>query len=179
MPVRRIRGGLVIACVITLVTTGAWSRGRPRLTPASGARLSSCAELATTFRFAYTTITLAETVPSSTLTWGGHAIGAHCCQSEMYRRTSPQDGKRYAIGFEMRRRTPGRAASSTRPTADGCRIPRPRRRWSRATTALQRACGHHSDAGHSAATMQLGIDFQARLDYGYQAAAKLRPWPRR
>ena len=33
-----------------------------RLSPASGARLSSCAELATTFRFAHTTITSAEPV---------------------------------------------------------------------------------------------------------------------
>ena len=34
---------------------------------------------------------------------GGAAIEAHCLvKGEMHRRVSPQDGKSYAIGFEMR-----------------------------------------------------------------------------
>ena len=98
-----VRCGVAMACAVTLATTGSCYRDQTRLSPASGARLSSCAELATTFRFANTTITSAEPVPSGALTWGGDAIGAHCLvKGEMYRRTSPQDGKSYAIGFEMR-----------------------------------------------------------------------------
>ena len=40
---------------------------------------------------------------SGALSWGDDAIGAHCLvRGEVHRRTSPQDGKSYAIGFEMR-----------------------------------------------------------------------------
>ena len=75
----------------------------PQLAAASGAPLANCATLASGFGFANTTIASAETVAAGTATWGGAPIAAHCLvKGEMYRRTSPQDGKSYAIGFEMR-----------------------------------------------------------------------------
>ena len=97
----------------------------------------------------------------------------------MYRRTSPQDGKSYAIGFEMRlpEAWNGRFFYQANGGLDG-----------RVTTALggggpvQRTALQQgfavisSDAGHSGGDdPSFGIDFQARLDYGYQAAAKLTP----
>jgi hypothetical protein len=152
----------------------------PQLSAATGASLSSCAQLATAFRFANTTITSAESVPSGRLTWGGGSIDAHCLvKGEMYRRTSPQDGKSYAIGFEMR--LPGAwngrffyqangGIDGSVATAQGGGGPVP-------TTALQQGFAViSSDAGHSGSSdPSFGIDFQARLDYGYQAAAKLTP----
>lgn len=75
----------------------------PQLPPATGAALTSCSGLAAAFQFANTTIASAEQVAAGTLSWGGTSIAAHCLvKGEMYARTSPQDGLRYAIGFEMR-----------------------------------------------------------------------------
>ena len=97
----------------------------------------------------------------------------------MYRRTSPQDGKSYAIGFEMRlpEAWNGRFFYQANGGLDG-----------RVTTALggggpmpataleQGFAVISSDAGHSGPNdASFGIDNQARLDYGYQATAKLTP----
>jgi feruloyl esterase len=77
--------------------------GLPQLAAATGASLRSCADLATRFTHPNTTIASAETVAAGTATWGTAAIAEHCLvKGEMYRRTSPQDGQSYAIGFEMR-----------------------------------------------------------------------------
>jgi len=170
----------VIACALTVATAGCSGDRRPQLSAASGASLSSCTELGTTFRFPHTTITSAEPVPSGTLTWGGAAIGAHCLvEGEMYRRVSPQDGKSYAIGFEMRlpnawngrffyQANGGLDGHVATALGGGNAVP---------TTALQLGFAViSSDAGHSGPTdASFGIDFQARLDYGYQAARKLTP----
>ena len=97
----------------------------------------------------------------------------------MYRRTSPQDGKSYAIGFEMRLPNDwnGRffyqangGIDGTVSTALGGGGPVP-------TPALQQGFAVvSSDAGHTGANdPSFGVDAQARLDYGYQAVAKLTP----
>ena len=97
----------------------------------------------------------------------------------MHRRTSPQDGKSYAIGFEMRLPNAwnGRffyqangGIDGTVSTALGGGGPAP-------TTALEQGFAViSSDAGHSGPDdPSFGIDYQARLDYGYQATAKLTP----
>jgi Tannase and feruloyl esterase len=180
MTLRNLRRGLAIAYAITFATSCSGYHAPRPLSPARSASLSSCAELATTFRFAHTTITWAEPVPSGTLTWGGNAIGAHCLvRGEMYRRTSPQNGKTYAIGFEMRLPNVwnGRFFYQANGGMDG-----------RVTTALggggpeptvglqQGFAVISSDAGHSGPDdASFGIDVQSRLDYGYQAAAKLTP----
>lgn len=176
----RYAGGVAIACALTLAASCSASDGRPRLWPARGASLSSCTGLAATFRFARTEISSAQPVPPGTLTWGGDPIGAHCLvQGEMYRRTSPQDGKSYAIGFEMRlpdvwngrffyQANGGMDGRVTTALGGGGPVP---------TVPLQQGFAViSSDAGHSGADdASFGIDFQARLDYGYQAAAKLTP----
>ena len=76
-------------------------------------------------------------------------------------------------------RARGTAASSTRPTAESMeRVPTALGGGGpMPTTALQEGFAViSSDAGHSGPhDPSFGVDFQARLDYGYQAAAKLTP----
>jgi len=170
----------IVVCVPLFDASGGGDDAPPQLSAAAGAALSSCTRLATVFQFANTTITSAEVVSSAKLTWGGSSIDAHCVvKGEMYRRTSPQDGKSYAIGFEMRLPNAwnGRffyqangGIDGNVSTALGGGGPMP-------TAALQQGFAViSSDAGHSGSTdPSFGIDFQARLDYGYQAAAKLTP----
>ncbi len=173
--------GASLACTTTLLVGAvAADEALPRLSAATGARLTSCKELATAFRFAGTTLMSSEPVASGTLEWAGRDIGAHCLvRGEMFRRTSPQDGRSYAIGFEMRlpNEWNGRFFYQANGGIDGNVAlalggggPAP-------ATALQQGFAViSSDAGHSGGNdPAFGVDFQARLDYGYQAAAKLTP----
>jgi feruloyl esterase len=169
-----------VACALLLASSARGDDALPRPSIASGASLSSCAQLAAGFHFPNTTITSAEPVPPGTLKWGGHAIDAHCLvKGEMHRRTSPQDGKSYAIGFEMRLPNAwnGRFFYQANGGMDGSVSPALGGGGPTPTTALQQGFAVvSSDAGHSGASdPSFGIDFQARLDYGYQAAAKLTP----
>lgn len=169
-----------IACAATLATVGCSTDSLPRLSAATPATLSSCSELATTFQFAHTTIASAEPVEAGALKWAGRGIGAHCLvHGEMYRRTSAQDGKSYAIGFEMRLPNDwsGRFFYQANGGIDGRVSPALGGGGPVPTTALEQGFAViSSDAGHSGPDdPSFGIDFQARLDYGYQAVAKLTP----
>ncbi len=172
--------GAAVACAALFAGHVGGGDALPQLPAATGAGLSSCTQLATAFQFANTTIASAESVRSGTLTWGGRAIGAHCLvKGEMYRRTSPQDGKSYAIGFEMRLPNAwnGRLFYQANGGIDGSVATALGGDGPTPTTALQQGFAViSSDAGHSGSfDPSFGIDFQARLDYGYQAAAKLTP----
>ena len=152
----------------------------PRLSPATGAPLSSCQALATGFTFPNTAIERVELVAAGTSSWGGRPIPAHCLvKGQMHRRTSPQDGKAYAIGFEMRlpEAWTGRFFYQANGGMDGSVAPALGGGGPQPTVALQRGFAViSSDAGHAGANdPSFGLDFQARLDYGYQAAAKLTP----
>jgi feruloyl esterase len=162
------------------ITVSAGAGELPRLPAATAASLASCSRLATTFRFANTTIASAESVPAGRLTWAGRSVDAHCLvKGEMHRRTSPLDGKSYAIGFEMRLPSAwsGRFFYQANGGIDGSISPAQGGGGPVPTTALQQGFAViSSDAGHSGPSdPSFGIDFQARLDYGYQAAAKLTP----
>jgi hypothetical protein len=75
----------------------------PQLSPAVGATLAACTELATRINYPEAVITAASSVAAGTLTIGGKPVGAHCLVTgQLQRRTSPVDGQAYAIGFEMR-----------------------------------------------------------------------------
>ncbi len=154
----------------------------PQLAEASGATLPSCTDLATRINFANTTITAATAVAAGALTVAGSPVAAHCQVSgRMFARTSAVDGRSYAIGFEMRlpNNWNGRYFYQANGGIDGSVVP--------ATGgiggggALDNALNKgfaviSSDAGHAAAAGPFfGIDPQARLDYGYQAVAKLTP----
>jgi hypothetical protein len=152
----------------------------PQLAPATGATLASCTDLATRFQFGNTTITSAQAVEAGALSWGGSPIAAHCLiTGEMFRRTSPQDGNAYAIGFEMRLPVAwnGRFFYQANGGSDGLIQPALGGGGPQPSVALQQGFAViSSDAGHTGqGNLAFGLDFQARLDYGYQAAAKLTP----
>jgi hypothetical protein len=155
----------------------------PQLTPAQGTTLASCAELVSKFSFTNTTVTSAEAVAEGTLAIGPTSVpvSAHCLvKGEMHRRVSPQDGKSYAIGFEMRlpNNWNGRFFYQGNGGIDGSVVPAtgPVSGGPNTTNALKQGFAViSSDAGHSGNDPSFGLDFQARLDYGYQAAVKLTP----
>jgi pimeloyl-ACP methyl ester carboxylesterase len=152
----------------------------PQLSPAVGATLGTCADIATRNNYPDTTITAANSIAAATLTVAGKPVAAHCqVRGQMLRRVSPVDGQSYAIGFEMRLplNWNGRFFYQANGGIDG----------SVATAVgpvgaspLDNALNQgfamiSSDAGHSGPTPFFGIDPQARLDYGYGAIGKLTP----
>ncbi|CAN5361208.1 tannase/feruloyl esterase family alpha/beta hydrolase [soil metagenome] len=154
----------------------------PQLTAATGATLPSCTDLATKLSFANTTITAANTIAAGTLTIAGQPVAAHCqILGKMNSRVSAVDGNSYAIGFEMRLPNDwnGRFFYQANGGIDGSVVT--------ATGGVNGGGGLtsalgmgfaviSSDAGHLGSQgPNFGIDPQARLDYGYQAAATLTP----
>jgi feruloyl esterase len=153
----------------------------PQLSAATGAALSSCTDLAGRISYPNTTITAANAIPAGTLTIAGKPVPAHCqITGKMFQRVSPVDAQSYAIGFEMRLPnawngrffyqanggTDGSVLMATGPVGGGGPL----------DSALNMGFAViSSDAGHSGQTANFGIDPQARLDYGYQAAGKLTP----
>lgn len=171
------------AAVTLLAACGTTSQQQPpQLAPATPAALHACSDLPARFTFANTAITAASVVPAGTLKVGGRDVAEHCLVTgRMFERTSPVDGKAYAIGFEMRlpRDWNGRFFYQGNGGLDGFVQP--------ATGAVsgggpvthalhQGFAVLSSDAGHNVSQLPLfGLDPQARLDYGYQAVGKLTP----
>lgn len=154
----------------------------PQLAAATAGTLQSCTDLASKISFANTTISAASAVAAGTLTVAGTPVPAHCkVTGSMFPRVSTTDGNSYAIGFEMRLPNAwnGRFFYQANGGIDGSVVT--------ATGAVNGGGGltHalnmgfaviSSDAGHAGALgPNFGIDPQARLDYGYQAVAKLTP----
>ena len=154
----------------------------PQLSAATGATLASCTDLVTRIAFPNTTVTAANAIAAGTLMVAGTPVPAHCqVTGSMYARTSAVDGKSYAIGFEMRLPNTwnGRFFYQANGGIDGSVVT--------ATGAVNGGAGLtnalnmgfaviSSDAGHVGSQGPFfGIDPQARLDYGYQAVAKLTP----
>jgi feruloyl esterase len=146
--------------------------------------LQACTDLAARAALPGTVYTSVTDVPAGTVTVGGVAMAApaHCLvQGRMNERTSPVDGQRYAIGFEMRLPAAwnGRFFYQANGGLDGVVVPAlggiggggPR------SSALQMGFAVISaDAGHAGAMgPRFGLDPQARLDYGYNAVAQLTP----
>ena len=175
----------LVAAAGAALLAGCWGgdgdASLPQLKAAQGATLRSCAELASAFSHPNTTLTAAEPVAAGAAVWAGAPIAAHCrITGEMFRRTSPQDGNSYAIGFEMRLPTAwnGRFFYQANGGSDGVVWPAlGSQPGPQPSVALQQGFAViSSDAGHSGqGNLAFGIDFQARLDYGYQAVAKLTP----
>ena len=175
------------ACVVALTACGLDSDDDtapaiPQLTPASGAALASCGDLVTRFAYAGTAITASNPIAAGVLTVAGQPVPAHCqLLGKMNQRTGAVDGQSYAIGFEMRLPnawngrffyqanggTDGAVLTATGGVNGGAAL----------TNALTMGFAViSSDAGHNAAqNPSFGVDLQARLDYGYQAAAVLTP----
>lgn len=170
---------------ITLTASGAAlmgcsTPGTGTLKPAQGAPQIHCAELVSQFRHPATVIDTAQPVAAGALQQGGQVIGAHCRVTGRMHPRKGSDGRDYAIGFEMRlpQDWNGRFYYQGNGGLDGAVQP--------ATGALgggpltgalaQGFAVISSDAGHTGAqTGVFGLEPQARLDYGYQAVAKLTP----
>lgn len=182
---RKLWSGTVgAATLLTLISAcgGNDDATLPQLSAATGAALPSCTDLAARISFANTTITAANAIAAGTLTVAGTPVPAHCqITGQMNARVSAVDGNNYAIGFEMRLPNAwnGRFFYQANGGIDGSVVT--------ATGGVNGGAGLtnaltmgfaviSSDAGHLGAQgPTFGIDPQARLDYGYQAAATLTP----
>ncbi|GJJ04378.1 hypothetical protein RugamoR64_49160 [Duganella rhizosphaerae] len=189
---RRVLNGTPLAalCLSAVALSGCGGDGGtvpsaaaalPQLAVASGAKLSTCTDLAGKIAYPNTTIASAASVAAGVLTVADKPVPAHCLvKGSMYQRVGPVDGQNYAIGFEMRLPVDwnGRFFFQANGGLDGAVL-----------TATGEVGGGgqldhalnqgfaviSSDAGHGAATPLFGLDPQARLDYGYQASGKLAP----
>jgi len=155
----------------------------PQLAAAQPAAFTgTCAALAAKLgTLANTTISATTDVAAGTLLVGGQPVPAHCLVSgKMHERVSAVDGNTYAIGFEMRLPLAwnGRFFHQGNGGIDGSVVTATGSFGGGPLThALHQGFAVlSSDAGHAAALGPFfGIDPQARLDYGYQAAIKLTP----
>ena len=155
----------------------------PQLGQAAPAALvGNCADLALRLAgLANTTLTASADVAAGALTVGGQPVPAHCrITGKMFERTSTVDGNTYAISFEVRLPLAwnGRFFHQGNGGIDGSVVTATGAEGGGSLThALHKGFAVlSSDAGHAAALGPFfGIDPQARLDYGYQAAAKLTP----
>lgn len=155
----------------------------PQLAAATPATLSgTCEDLAAKLAsLANTSITSTTTVAAGLL--GTVSTPEHCVvNGEMFRRTSAVDGKSYAIGFQMRmpKAWNGRYYYQGNGGIDGSVVTAAGTLGGGPITSAlaQGFAVMSSDAGHNNATVggsAFGLDPQARLDYGYQAEAKLLP----
>jgi hypothetical protein len=156
----------------------------PHLSPAQpGVLIGACEDLAARLAaLPSTVITGSTTVVAGTLAVAGQPIAEHCrVIGKMYEHVSPVDGKTYSIQFEMRlpKQWNGRFFHQGNGGIDGTVVTANTTFGGGALTStlLQGFAVLSSDAGHSNAQggPAFGFDPQARLDYGYQAVAKLTP----
>jgi hypothetical protein len=162
---------------------GSGSDKPPQLDPAEPATLAgSCADLSTSLAtLADTEITSATEVAAGTLTVAGQDVPAHCLVTgKMAERVSAVDGNTYAISFEMRLPLAwnGRFFHQGNGGIDGSVVPATGATGGGPlTNALHQGFAVlSSDAGHPGNLGPFfGLDPQARLDYGYQAAQTLTP----
>lgn len=154
--------------------------GTKRLSAAVGAPLKTCAGLTQAFRFDQTTVDAVSAVPAGEMKQGTQPVAEHCLVKGAMHKRKGSDGRDYAIGFEMRlpKAWNGRfyyqgngGLDGSVKTADGALGGGP------LTGALMQGFAViSSDAGHSGPqTPNFGAEAQSRLDYGYQAVAKLTP----
>lgn len=155
----------------------------PQLGQAAPAALvGNCADLAVRLAgLANTSLTASTDIAAGALTVGGQPVPAHCrVTGKMFERTSTVDGNAYAISFEVRLPLAwnGRFFHQGNGGIDGSVVTATGSEGGGSLThALHKGFAVlSSDAGHLGAQGPFfGIDPQARLDYGYQAAAKLTP----
>lgn len=154
--------------------------GGQALRPATGAALQLCAGLAEKFTFGATTLDSVAPVAAGVLTQGGQPVAAHCLVKGSMHKRKGSDGRDYAIGFEMRlpQDWNGRFYYQGNGGLDGNVQPALGALGGGPLTGalMQGFAVISSDAGHTGAqTPYFGLEPQARLDYGYQAVAKLTP----
>ena len=165
---------LLVACSSTPVTPP------PTLAPSRAAALTSCETLAAGFRHPQTSLDSATLVAEGVMKQGGSPIAAHCLVKGQMHKRKGSDGRDYAIGFEMRlpQNWNGRFYYQGNGGLDGNVQPALGALGGGPVTGalFQGFAVISSDAGHTGAqTPYFGLEPEARLDYGYQAVAKLTP----
>ncbi|MBL0917792.1 MAG: tannase/feruloyl esterase family alpha/beta hydrolase [Hydrogenophaga sp.] len=151
-----------------------------RLSPATGAALQACEALAAQFQHPATRLESAVPVAAGGLQLGGQPVAAHCLVKGRMHERKGSDGRDYAIGFEMRlpQAWNGRFYYQGNGGLDGNVQPAQGALGGGPVTGalVQGFAVISSDAGHTGPqTPYFGLEPQARLDYGYQAVAKLTP----
>lgn len=152
----------------------------PTLAPSRAASLTSCEGLIAAFQHPHTTISSAAPVAEGVMKLGGAPIAAHCLVKGQMHQRKGSDGRDYAIAFEMRlpHNWNGRFYYQGNGGLDGTVRPAEGALGGGPLTGAlaQGFAVISSDAGHTGAqTPYFGLEPQARLDYGYQAVAKLTP----
>jgi hypothetical protein len=181
-PASALRMTLPVALGLALAAcaTGPGSSPPASLKPATGASLRQCEKLPAQFRFDQTAIDSAAPVAAGGLVQAGQPVAAHCLVKGQMHKRKGSDGRDYAIGFEMRlpQAWNGRFYYQGNGGLDGAVRPAEGALGGGPLTGAlaQGFAVISSDAGHTGAqTTVFGLEPQARLDYGYQAVAKLTP----
>ena len=181
MKTRTVHGGAALSAAL-LLGACAITPGTPpaRLSPAAGATLKQCEALAAQFQHPATRIESATPVAAGELKLAGQPVAAHCLVKGRMHERKGSDGRDYAIGFEMRlpQAWNGRFYYQGNGGLDGAVRPAEGALGGGPLTGalVQGFAVISSDAGHTGAqTPYFGLEPQARLDYGYQAVAKLTP----
>ncbi len=167
-------GALLLACSSMAPSSA------PQLKAATGATLSACSALAAQLQLADTRIESSATVPAGALSLGDRPLPEHCLVKGKMLERKGNDGRDYAIGFEMRLPMAwnGRFYYQGNGGLDGAVAPALGALGGGPLTGalMQGFAVISSDAGHTGAqTPFFGLEPQARLDYGYQAVEKLTP----
>lgn len=142
--------------------------------------LQSCEGLAAALALPNTRILSSERMAAGVVKQGDRAVPEHCLVKGRMHERKGADGRDYAIGFEMRLPTVwnGRFYYQGNGGLDGAVVPALGALGGGPLTGalMQGFAVISSDAGHSGQqTPFFGLEPQARLDYGYQAVAKLTP----
>ncbi|MCV0440123.1 MAG: tannase/feruloyl esterase family alpha/beta hydrolase [Hydrogenophaga sp.] len=181
-PASALRATLPAALGLALAAcaTAPGSSPPASLKPAVGASLRQCETLPAQFRFDQTAIDSAAPVAAGGLVQAGQPVAAHCLVKGQMHKRKGSDGRDYAIGFEMRlpQAWNGRFYYQGNGGLDGAVRPAEGALGGGPLTGAlaQGFAVISSDAGHTGAqTTVFGLEPQARLDYGYQAVAKLTP----
>lgn len=147
---------------------------------AQGAALRSCEALTAGFRHEHAVIESAAIQAEGALKLAGKPLAEHCLVRGVSHKRKGSDGRDYAIGFEMRlpKAWNGRFYYQGNGGLDGAVRPAEGVLGGGPISGAlaQGFAVISSDAGHTGAqTPYFGAEPQARLDYGYQAVAKLTP----
>jgi Tannase and feruloyl esterase len=167
---------------LALSACGTAPTGQPAgpLKAATGAALQQCETLAAAFKHDQTSIDSVAVQADGALKLGGRAVAEHCLVKGAMHKRKGSDGRDYAIGFEMRlpKAWNGRLYYQGNGGLDGAVQPAQGALGGGPLTGalMQGFAVISSDAGHSGPqTPYFGLEPQSRLDYGYQAVAKLTP----
>lgn len=179
---------LLTAALTGLAGCAAISPVTPKVATGGGP-VVGCDALAMRFVRPDTRIASTERVPDGQLRLPGiaQAMPEHCVvKGTMHERTSPVDGKRHAMGFELRLPTAwnGRFFYQANGGLDGFVTPAYGDILGGGATSngllkgfavLSSDAGHAFDRSTPIGGATFGLDPQARLDYGYNAVAQLTP----